>query len=112
MLADFPQSEEVLKGHRELPMNQLRFPRGRGSAGTRRVCRRCRVEDTVGNCCCLLCVPWFSAFRILNVTGRTVKLMRLSSTFYAKIGKKKIRTEWRENIVLCKWLDLMNKFSF
>ena len=29
MLADFPQSEEVLKGHRELPMNQLRFPRGR-----------------------------------------------------------------------------------
>ena len=47
-----------------------------------------REERQPGNCFGLLHVLWFSDFRILNITERSVELMRLNFTFYEKFGNK------------------------
>lgn len=46
----------------------------------------------------------------MDVIERSVKLMRLSYIFSEKFGRREAKIELRENIVLYKWLDLMNKF--
>lgn len=94
-------------------MSQLHFPRGGVSTGTWMICRRCQVEGKERHSrqlFFLIGVLSFSDFIILNVIERSVKLMRLSSIFYEKFGRREVKIELRESIVLCKWLDLMNKF--
>lgn len=55
------------------------------------ICRRCQIrEERHARQLPLLTIIflWFSDFRILNITERSVELMRLNFTFYEKFGKK------------------------